>query len=271
MKDIIVQCSDVLDFPCDVLVLKYAQDFYGADEIVASVLKNQSISPLPGRHVLLPSEGKLSATQVLFIGVAPLSEFGYPEIRQFATDALRILARETPDVTKIAMTVHGVTYGLDERESFLAQIAGLLEAFDNNITPSSLQQVTIVEKDQGRALRLKEILEKDLPSKLSVRGAFQQAGQERPTIDAGLLSSAKPHIFVAMPFDEEMEDVYNWGIQGPVNAAGYLCERVDMTTFTGDILDRVKDRIESAELVIADLTGANPNVYLEVGYAWGIR
>jgi hypothetical protein len=31
----------------------------------------------------------------------------------------------------------------------------------------------------------------------------------------------------------------------------------------------VKDRIGSAALVVADLTAANPNVYLEVGYAWG--
>ena len=31
----------------------------------------------------------------------------------------------------------------------------------------------------------------------------------------------------------------------------------------------VRDRITSATLVIADLSDANPNVYLEVGYAWG--
>jgi hypothetical protein len=48
-----------------------------------------------------------------------------------------------------------------------------------------------------------------------------------------------------------------------------LCERVDLDVFTGDIVDRIKSRIETANLVVADLTGANANVYLEVGYAWG--
>ena len=31
----------------------------------------------------------------------------------------------------------------------------------------------------------------------------------------------------------------------------------------------VRDRIKTAKLVVADLTDGNPNVYLEVGYAWG--
>ena len=54
-----------------------------------------------------------------------------------------------------------------------------------------------------------------------------------------------------------------------VRKAGFLCERADLSAFTGDIMQWVRDRIYSAALVVADLTGANPNVYLEVGYAWG--
>jgi nucleoside 2-deoxyribosyltransferase len=44
---------------------------------------------------------------------------------------------------------------------------------------------------------------------------------------------------------------------------------VDNESYTADILERLKEKIETAAVVIADLTNANPNVYLEVGYAWG--
>ena len=86
---------------------------------------------------------------------------------------------------------------------------------------------------------------------------------------AGYESESKKNIFVAMPFAEEFEDVYFFGIQGAVKNAGYLCGRADLESYTGDVMDFVKSRIENSDLTIADLTGANPNVYLEVGYAWG--
>jgi len=76
-------------------------------------------------------------------------------------------------------------------------------------------------------------------------------------------------VFVAMPFKKDMDDVFYYGIQQPVRSAGLLCERVDQEAFIGDILDQVKKKIETAAVVIAELSGANPNVYLEVGYAWG--
>lgn len=66
-----------------------------------------------------------------------------------------------------------------------------------------------------------------------------------------------------------MYDIFHYGIRGAVNKAGYLCERADEDYFTGDIMERVKLRIRQADLVLADLTQANANVYLEVGYAWG--
>lgn len=66
-----------------------------------------------------------------------------------------------------------------------------------------------------------------------------------------------------------MDDTYHYGIQNAVRAAGFVCERADRTSFVGDVVQWVLNRIRTASLVIADLTDANPNVYLEVGYAWG--
>jgi hypothetical protein len=62
-----------------------------------------------------------------------------------------------------------------------------------------------------------------------------------------------------------------YGIQGAVHGLGLTCERIDAASFTGDIVCQIKLRIDTAAQVVADLSLANPNVYLEVGYAWGRR
>jgi hypothetical protein len=67
-----------------------------------------------------------------------------------------------------------------------------------------------------------------------------------------------------------MDDIFHYGIRNAVNNAGFLCEWIDEVVFTGDILNLIKRRIGQARLVIADLTTANRNVYLDVGYVWGL-
>jgi len=263
--------KSVEDFACDVLVLKYAQGFHGADSAVARLLSGSvfganNIAPLPGEYVLVPSNGKVSAKYVLFVGVERLIKFGYAQIREFTRFALQILSLRLPDEKNIAMTMHGVGYGLDEREAFLAQIGGLIYAMKHEPEKYGFYKITIVEKNRKRANRLQNLVWENT--------TFQKPdsvviNKQTPEIQAGISSEKKPHIFVAMPFNDEMEDVFIFGIQGPVNKAGYLCERVDMDIFTGDIVSRILDRISTASLVIGDLSGANANVYLEIGYAWG--
>jgi hypothetical protein len=86
---------------------------------------------------------------------------------------------------------------------------------------------------------------------------------------AGYSSESKPYVFVAMPFDESMDDVYHYGISGAARKAGFVCELANEKAFTGEVLAWIKQRIKSSKLVIADLSTVNANVYLEVGYAWG--
>jgi hypothetical protein len=44
---------------------------------------------------------------------------------------------------------------------------------------------------------------------------------------------------------------------------------MDHLNFTGEIVDWMKRKIETATVVIAEVKENNPNVYLEIGYAWG--
>ena len=70
-----------------------------------------------------------------------------------------------------------------------------------------------------------------------------------------------------MPFDEGFNDIYQLGIKAACKDAGGYCERVDEQIFHESILERVYNQIAKADLIIADMTGRNPNVFYEVGYA----
>lgn len=80
-------------------------------------------------------------------------------------------------------------------------------------------------------------------------------------------TTPKTFCFVLMPFSEAFEDVYKIGIKEACVNAGAYCERVDEQIFHERILDRVYNQIAKADLVIADMTGRNANVFYEVGYA----
>jgi len=128
---IAVVTGDVTALDCDVLVLKYAQAFFGVDKIVAGLLGllGTDVDIPPGKHLLVPSQGKLACGQVMFLGVATLFDFRYAQIRAFARDALLAIADTAPNARTIGMTMHGVGYGLDESEAFAAQAGGLLDFF----------------------------------------------------------------------------------------------------------------------------------------------
>jgi CheY-like chemotaxis protein len=73
--------------------------------------------------------------------------------------------------------------------------------------------------------------------------------------------------FICMPFAQQFEDFYEEGIKPVVLECGFKCVRADEIEHNKGILDVVYDQIKSAHIVVADMTGRNPNVYYEVGYA----
>jgi hypothetical protein len=272
--------GDVFAYPSDAVALKYAQEFHGADLAAADALwKWPSKQPghrdlwLPGvgDSAVYPTEGRMKPRHLVLVGVVPIDQFEYAEIRDFSRRAITSVEK-LAECQELSLTLHGINYGLDESEAFTAELAGFLDAIRRREWPSHLRKVTIVESDKGRVERLSRVMRQVLPPKVVaqlVEPRYRQTNRLQRLDSAGPGSKHKPHVFVAMPFADEFNDVFHYGINPPIRRAGYLCERIDLQSFTGDVVDRIKERIGRASLVIAEITGANANVYLEVGYAWG--
>ena len=230
----------------------------------------------------------LAAPSVLFIGVGPLHSFRYAEIRKFGKDVISALHQLSQEPVTAALTIQGVNYGLDEQEAVFALLAGLMDGAQS-VGSVKLKLLTIVESGPQRYNRLLSYWQSftaSVPyaaSKQAESRMMRRKTARRPVTDAALernktrpsdyevgsVSESKPHIFTAMPFADEYLDEWEIGIREPTTAAGFLCERLDVEIFTGDILVRIKERIESCAALVGILTGDNPNVYLEIGYAWG--
>jgi nucleoside 2-deoxyribosyltransferase len=73
--------------------------------------------------------------------------------------------------------------------------------------------------------------------------------------------------FVLMPFSDEMLDVFILGIRWAADKLNVVAERSDDLEHNGEIIQEIRNAISEYEIIIADTTGANPNVCYEVGYA----
>ncbi|MEM9371500.1 MAG: hypothetical protein AAGA26_10115, partial [Pseudomonadota bacterium] len=84
--------------------------------------------------------------------------------------------------------------------------------------------------------------------------------------------------FVAMWFDDSLDEIYRAGFAPAIEAAGYRPLRVDYAEFAGKIDDEVIAQIRRSRFAVADLTsGAHSgeviprgSVYYEAGFAEGL-
>jgi len=78
--------------------------------------------------------------------------------------------------------------------------------------------------------------------------------------------------FVLMPFAEKYADVYQAieeGIEG--TELNFTCTRADELFGGGHIIEDILKCIGEAEIIIADLTTKNPNVFYELGIAHTVK
>lgn len=76
----------------------------------------------------------------------------------------------------------------------------------------------------------------------------------------------RKYCFMAMPFKDELKPFYD-NLKNCLSQNGYYVVRGDELGYPRKITDRILLEIHSSILMIADITGANPNVFYEIGVA----
>ena len=88
-------------------------------------------------------------------------------------------------------------------------------------------------------------------------------GRSRPSVSS--------QGFVAMWFDEKLNDAYTDGFQVGILNAGYNPLRIDKVEHVNRIDDEIIRQINASRFIVADFTGHRGGVYFEAGYALGIN
>ena len=92
-------------------------------------------------------------------------------------------------------------------------------------------------------------------------------------IDHAIVDSSKA--FVAMWFDESMDEVWEEGLRPAISDAGYEAVRIDRKEHLNKIDDEIIAEIRRARFLVVDFTqdetGARGGVYYEAGFAHGLN
>jgi len=71
--------------------------------------------------------------------------------------------------------------------------------------------------------------------------------------------------FVLMPFDKEFDDIYEQFVCSALENAGYSTVRADDIRSQRNILNDIVELIVKSNIIVADVTAINPNVFYELG------
>lgn len=80
------------------------------------------------------------------------------------------------------------------------------------------------------------------------------------------IKQLQPQLYVLMPFSEELEPIYET-LRDAARMSGMACTRSDKDPRKGNIILKIIQGIYESNVVIADITEANPNVFYELGVA----
>lgn len=181
-----IQQGDVTRFEADVIGMKYAKGLFGASQALAKALGEteesiKAVLPSVGSVQLIPGQERIKAKAVLFLSVASLAAFDYIDIHQFGYDVLKHLRSLAPDTRHLALTIHGIGFGMNPANSLRSELGGCIEAIKAGEFPRHLEKITIIDKNPHFVNQLKTALSKFLPShKMEIDDPDTSGSSEKP-------------------------------------------------------------------------------------------
>jgi hypothetical protein len=85
------------------------------------------------------------------------------------------------------------------------------------------------------------------------------------------VDAVQPTAFAIMQFSAPYNELYAEVIRPLTEELGLTCIRADESFGPGVIIHDIERQILEAQVIIADITPANSNVYYEVGYAHALQ
>lgn len=80
----------------------------------------------------------------------------------------------------------------------------------------------------------------------------------------------RSQVFVGMPFSDKYEDAFTYGIKLIFEQYGYTIYRADYSMDTIDVMCKICGELQSSDVLVFNISDANPNVMLEVGLSYGL-
>ena len=142
----------------------------------------------------------------------------------------------------------------------------------NDFVSDFIESLTDAEllEDVGGKKRVIDITH--TPTEIAGNAALLSTDDHLKKVSKGVAVSSTETCFVMMPFAEPLGGYYATLYEPAIKKAGLTAVRADTDIFgTGKIIDQIWSGINSAKVLVAELTGRNPNVLYELGLAHALR
>jgi hypothetical protein len=203
-----LKAGDVAGVEADVVAVKYAEGLFGSALALAGPLGKtqeelgQALTSVGSRQIL-PGAGRIKARKALFLSVVPLARFDYVDVERFAFDVLGALQSLAPEVRDLALTLHGIGFGMSPAKVLRSEIKGFSEAIKTGAYPPQLEKITIVDGDEEIVAQLESTLSRLLPGRKIQAPSAEPPAVRARSYGAGDLTSPSETFDVFISYKSE--------------------------------------------------------------------